>query len=268
MTHKTVSEKQFKGIWIPADIWTEKKLTLIEKLFFVEINSLDNERGCFAGNAYFSEFFGLTNSRCSQIIKSLEKKGYVSVKLEYRGKVIKKRTVRVCNKLHRGIKNITLPYVENAEESNTSVNNTTTGSAPACGNEVEIPNTIKAANHAACKNALIGLTTNQIERVKTVFDKKMQLKQVKSPTRFFIHLAKAERSGDLIMPDSVKQATPASFRLFSETSDDSVPINTKNSNYQWFISHAKQAEQTVQEFAKSMGLTESLRSCLPNNIPL
>ena len=48
----------FKGIWIPKDIWLSDQLSLMEKVLFVEIHSLDNERGCYAGNKYFSEFFG------------------------------------------------------------------------------------------------------------------------------------------------------------------------------------------------------------------
>lgn len=67
-------ERAFKGIWIPAEIWLNKDLTLLEKVFLVEIDSLDNENGCFASNEYFSNFFGLSKNRCSEVIKSLEKK--------------------------------------------------------------------------------------------------------------------------------------------------------------------------------------------------
>ena len=37
--------RDFKGIWIPKDIWLSKELSLMEKVLFVEIHSLDNERG-------------------------------------------------------------------------------------------------------------------------------------------------------------------------------------------------------------------------------
>jgi hypothetical protein len=36
--------RDFKGIWIPKEIWLSKDLTLQEKVFYVEIDSLDNEK--------------------------------------------------------------------------------------------------------------------------------------------------------------------------------------------------------------------------------
>jgi hypothetical protein len=117
-------ERDFKGVWIPKELWLSKKLTPIEKFFLIEIDSLDNDNGCFASNAHFSELFGLTKGRCTQIIKSLEVKKMVKITLEYEGKQIKKRTIKVFNKLNRGIKNIKSPYLENAEGNNTNINNT------------------------------------------------------------------------------------------------------------------------------------------------
>jgi len=39
-------DRDFKGVWIPKDIWLSENLSLMEKVLFVEIHSLDNERGC------------------------------------------------------------------------------------------------------------------------------------------------------------------------------------------------------------------------------
>jgi len=113
--------RDFKGIWIPSEIWLNKDLTLIEKCFIVEVDSLDNSEGCFASNAYFSDFFSISKSRCSQIIKSLESKKLISIKYHYEGKQITKRVIRI---LKGGIKNIKGGYLENAEDNNTSINNT------------------------------------------------------------------------------------------------------------------------------------------------
>ena len=99
----------------------------MEKLFLVEIDSLDNEKGCFASNAHFAELFGITKGRCSQIVKSLEEKKLVNVRLEREGKRVVKRLIRVVNKLNNPIKNIKHPYLENAEGINTSINNTSEG---------------------------------------------------------------------------------------------------------------------------------------------
>lgn len=88
-------ERSFKGIWIPKEIWLSKELTLQEKVFLVEIDSLDNEDGCFASNAYFGDFFGLSNGRVSQVIKSLNEKGYITVTLEREGKQIIRRIIKI-----------------------------------------------------------------------------------------------------------------------------------------------------------------------------
>ena len=123
--------RDFKGVWIPKEIWLTKDLTLIEKLFLVEIDSLDNENHCFASNGYFSEFFDISKSRSSQIISSLVDKKFIKIDYLYEGKEIKKRIIRVLNKLNKGIKNtnggiknIKGGYLENAKDNNTLINNT------------------------------------------------------------------------------------------------------------------------------------------------
>ena len=94
-------ERDFKGVWIPKEIWMNKDLTIMQKLFLVEINSLDNDSGCFAGNAHFVDMFELSKQRCSQIINSLAEKEYINITLIYNGKQIKKRIIRVSNKFDR-----------------------------------------------------------------------------------------------------------------------------------------------------------------------
>jgi len=121
--------RDFKGIWLPKEIWLNKDLTVMEKLFLVEIDSLDNENGCFASNAHFSNFFDLSKARCTQIIKSLESKKMISILIERDGKIISKRVIRILNtlvnKLNTPSKNIKHPYLENVQESNTLNNNNT-----------------------------------------------------------------------------------------------------------------------------------------------
>ena len=94
-------ERDFKGVWIPKEIWINKDLTIMQKLFLVEINSLDNDSGCFAGNAHFVDMFELSKQRCSQIINSLAEKEYINIKLIYNGKQIQKRIIRVSSKFDR-----------------------------------------------------------------------------------------------------------------------------------------------------------------------
>ena len=76
--------RDFKGIWIPREIWVSKELSMQEKVFLAEIHSLDNELGCIASNAYFAEFFQLSKSSVSRIISSLVSKEMCSVTLTYK----------------------------------------------------------------------------------------------------------------------------------------------------------------------------------------
>lgn len=120
--------RDFKGIWIDKNIWLNKDLTVMEKLFLVEIDSLDNENGCYASNAHFSNFFDLSKARCTQIIKSLEAKKMITIVIERDGKIISKRVIRILNtlvnKLNTPSKKTKHPYLENAQGINTITNNT------------------------------------------------------------------------------------------------------------------------------------------------
>ena len=122
-------ERAFKGVWIPKEIWLSKELTLTEKVFLTEIESLDNSDGCFASNEHFATFFNLSKNRCSEIVKSLEKKGYVDIKYIYKenSKEILKRIIRIKNRTicykSTPSENRLTPS-ENCEENNTSINNT------------------------------------------------------------------------------------------------------------------------------------------------
>lgn len=70
--------RDFKGIWIPKEIWLNKDLNTTEKCLLVEIDSLDRGEGCFASNAYLAEFIGISESRCASMISELRKRGYVN----------------------------------------------------------------------------------------------------------------------------------------------------------------------------------------------
>lgn len=119
------TKRGFKGVWIPKEIWLSPKLSLQEKVFLVEIESLDNEDGCFASNAHFAKFFGLSKGRVSQVITELEKKELITCKYIYgENKNITKRIVRVVRKLNTPIKETKEGYIGNDEGSNTSTSNT------------------------------------------------------------------------------------------------------------------------------------------------
>jgi signal recognition particle subunit SEC65 len=64
--------RDFKGVWIPKEIWADGNLSMLEKVIAVEIDSLDlGDRGCFASNKYFAEFCGCSESAVSKAIAKL-----------------------------------------------------------------------------------------------------------------------------------------------------------------------------------------------------
>ena len=132
--------RDFKGVWIPKEVWLDEKLSWMEKLFLVEVDSLNAEKGCFASNAYFGEFFQLSNSRVSEIIKSLVSKGYITTFLIYEGKQVKQRiltpTVPI-RKLEGGIRKTEEGYSEKAKGNNTLINNTSINSTNKLYNDKE-----------------------------------------------------------------------------------------------------------------------------------
>lgn len=70
-------QRDFKGIWIPAKIWLNKSLSFLEVILLAEIDSLAKDEGCYASNAYFAEFLGVSETYVSKAISSLTKKGLV-----------------------------------------------------------------------------------------------------------------------------------------------------------------------------------------------
>src|SRR5688572_27057124 len=89
--------RKYRRSWIPKEIWLSEKLSLMEKVLFVEIHSLDNERGCFASNNHFAEFFGVSDRQIRTYISSLKEKGFVTITIRNRNE----RVIRTTGKYAR-----------------------------------------------------------------------------------------------------------------------------------------------------------------------
>ena len=77
--------RDFRGIWIPKEIWLSKDLSTNEKILLAEIDSLGGSSdGCFASNQYFADFFDLSKDRISRLVSGLKNKGYITVELIYK----------------------------------------------------------------------------------------------------------------------------------------------------------------------------------------
>ena len=76
---KSDFKRDFKGVWIPKEIYLNKELSAVEKIMIAEINSLDEKEsnGCYASNDYFAEFLDISKSRVADILTKLRKSGLI-----------------------------------------------------------------------------------------------------------------------------------------------------------------------------------------------
>lgn len=71
--------RDFKGVWIPREIYLNKELSWTEKLLLIEIDSLDCGDGCTASNNYFMDLFGLAERTVQLALAKLKELGFVEV---------------------------------------------------------------------------------------------------------------------------------------------------------------------------------------------
>lgn len=89
-------DRQFKGIWIPADVWLNKSLTLIDKVILAEVDSFTgNGKSYFKSNSKLAEETGLGVSTISRSVKKLIDLGLVKSNFDGRHRHL--RTVCLIN---------------------------------------------------------------------------------------------------------------------------------------------------------------------------
>ncbi len=93
-------DRDFKGIWIPKEIWIDKRLTALDKFIYAEIDSLDTDSGCFASNQYLAEFCQCSERKVTSSIKKLVDVGLIKIE-SFNGK---KRVIRVEKSARQGRK--------------------------------------------------------------------------------------------------------------------------------------------------------------------
>jgi hypothetical protein len=136
-------ERQFKGVWIPAELWLDENLSKMEMLLLAEIDSFSRNGDCFASNEHFAKFLRVSKKRVSEMLTSLNRKGYISIDLIYKlgTKEIEKRLIKpillfkhtpIAEKEHtpteKGVDPMPekehTPIAEKEQENNTFITNT------------------------------------------------------------------------------------------------------------------------------------------------
>ena len=104
--------QKIKGLWIPAEILLDEKLTDKEKVILSMILYLSDETGsCFASNGYLASIVKVSTNRVSKIISSLKNKKYIQVNLKYKkeSKEIEQRQIIPIVQMNNG-------YSQNKQE--------------------------------------------------------------------------------------------------------------------------------------------------------
>lgn len=109
--------RDFKGVWIPKEVWLDTRLNALEKVILTEIDSLDNgEKGCYASNEHLATFCQCSKTKVSTAISKLIECGYVYIQnFDGRKRELKSR---LSNFERQNIKNCNAD-IQNLKESNT-----------------------------------------------------------------------------------------------------------------------------------------------------
>lgn len=85
----------FRGIWIPAEIWLNERLTAVDKIILAEIDSLaGDERGCFATNESLAKFCQCSVSKVSAAVAKLCEIGYLESAFDGRSRTLRTKPFR------------------------------------------------------------------------------------------------------------------------------------------------------------------------------
>lgn len=83
---KRTKERDFKGIWIPKELYLDTSLTWTEKILLLEITSLDKGEGCYAGTKHLADHAMVSVAQCNRSLKTLSEKGLITIKEEGRSR--------------------------------------------------------------------------------------------------------------------------------------------------------------------------------------
>jgi hypothetical protein len=74
-----MNERQFKGIWIPAEIWLDRRLQWNEKILLLEVDSFTGEgQECYFSNEYLAEILNVSDRQIRNYIAHLVELGYLA----------------------------------------------------------------------------------------------------------------------------------------------------------------------------------------------
>lgn len=177
------AQRDFKGVWIPREVWLDDRLNALDKVILTEIDSLDQgEKGCYASNQHLAEFCQCSERKVSAAVSKLIECGYVSVaSFDGRKRTLRSNLSNVRGRLEKNARQDSKKCEadsQNLLQSNTS-NKTPTNTPKDIYVEIVDYLNAKAGTHykasTASTHRLIKARLNEgftIEDFKAVIDKK------------------------------------------------------------------------------------------------
>ena len=169
--------RDFRGIWIPKEIWLNKDLSTNEKILLAEIDSLGGSSdGCFASNQYFADFFDLSKDRISRLVSGLKNKGYITVELIYKEGTceVDKRIIKLnpYSYFYQGVQNHQGGIGENTKDitNNYNINN---------NNKTSKKKTTKEVRHKYGEFKNVLLSDKDLEKLKAEYGEELVEKYTK-----------------------------------------------------------------------------------------
>ena len=170
--------RDFRGIWIPKEIWLSKDLSTNEKILLAEIDSLGGSSdGCFASNQYFADFFDLSKDRISRLVSGLKNKGYITVELIYKEGTceVDKRIIKLnpYSYFYQGVQNHQGGIGENTKDitNNYNINNN--------NNKTSKKKTTKEPRHKYGEFKNVLLSDKDLEKLKAEYGEELVEKYIK-----------------------------------------------------------------------------------------
>lgn len=118
--------RDFKGVWIPKDIWLDDRLSAVEKVLLIEIDSLSGgELGCIKTNETLADFCQCSVRTITQGISKLKELGLVYVEsFNGRQRVLRSSLANFASlpskNCEAGSQNLRGTYIDSNTSSNTS----------------------------------------------------------------------------------------------------------------------------------------------------
>lgn len=119
-------EREFKGVWIPKEVWLNNELSLVEKALLAEIDSFSGDgKAFYKSNETIQEEYKISRPTISKALKKLEGMGFIKVEFDGRKRKV---TYQADRKIFTGrrkeIYGQTVKKFPAAGKNSTSINTT------------------------------------------------------------------------------------------------------------------------------------------------